>query len=522
MNGADLLVQTSQQAGIRVCFANAGTTEMAIVDSLRRSEIRPVPVLFEGVASGAADGYARIDGGPAAVLLHLGPGLSNASANLHNSRRAQSPVVNWVGDHATWLLDYDPPLASDIASIARGTSQWVRTATETAAVQRDATESVRMALGPPAGVSTLILPADVMAAEAGPKTETEAPPHDGLDSESATTQATISAKRIEECAAHLRAAKKPVLLIGGHTLDADSLRNAHRLAAVAGAEVLVERFPRCMRREKHLPSPEKLAYLPFMARAQLADKDLVLCLGTDAPACFFGYEGQEPYLTDPDATVSFPAAPDEDPAAALAALCDALGAVPYEAVDLAAPTAGPTGQLNPESICGHIARLLPENSIVVDEGITSSLALYPALRGAAPHDYLACKGGSIGFATPVSTGAAIAAPERPVICYVGDGSAAFTLQSLWTQANAGLNVTTIVIVNHSYAVLQMELMRTGSPVEGAGKILTEITNPELDYELLSRGFGVPARKVTTAEQFADALAASLAEPGPSLIAACLR
>ncbi len=520
MNGADLLVQTSQRAGIRVCFANAGTTEMAIVDSLRRSEIHPVPVLFEGVASGAADGYARIDGGPAAVLLHLGPGLSNASANLHNARRAQSPVVNWVGDHAAWLLDYDPPLASDIASIARGTSQWVRTATETASVQRDATESVRVALGPPAGVSTLILPADVMANE--PETNTEAPPRDGLDSESATTQATISATRIEQCAAQLRAAKKAVLLIGAHALDADSLSNAHRLAAVTGAEVLVERFPRCMRRETGLPSPEKLAYLPFMARAQLADKDLVLCLGTDAPACFFGYEGQEPFLTDPDATVSFPAAPDEDPAAALAALCDALDAAPYEAVDLAAPTGSPTGQLNPESICGHIARLLPENAIVVDEGITSSLALYPALRGAAPHDYLACKGGSIGFATPVSTGAAIAAPDRPVICYVGDGSAAFTLQSLWTQANAGLNVTTIVIVNHSYAVLQMELMRTGSPLEGAGKILTEITNPQLDYEYLARGFGVPARKVTTAEEFAQALEASLAEPGPSLIAACLR
>ena len=514
MNGADVLVQTSQRAGIRVCFANAGTTEMAIVDSLRRSEIRPIPVLFEGVASGAADGYARIDGGPAAVLLHLGPGLSNAGANLHNARRAQSPVVNWVGDHATWLIEYDPPLASDIESIAKGTSQWIRTPTDPSSVQRDAAEAVEVALGPPAGVSTLILPADIMSAEAPRIAEGGGP--------RATARSTTNATLIEASATQLREAKNPLLLIGGHVLDAISLRNAQRLAAATGAEVLLERFPRCMRRETSLPSPDKLAYLPFQARAQLEDKDLVVCLGADAPACFFGYEGQAPVLTGPHTAVTFPAQLDDDPAAVLAALCDALDAKPYEAVDLPAPTARPTGQLNPESICGHIARLLPKNAIVVDEGITSSLSLYPALRGAAPHDYLACKGGSIGFATPVSTGAAIAAPDRPVICYVGDGSAAYTLQSLWTQANAGLNVTTIVIVNHSYAVLQMELMRTGSPLEGAGQILTEITNPQLDYVHLARGYGVPARKATTAEEFGEALEASLAEPGPSLIAACLR
>jgi len=447
------------------------------------------------------------------VLLHLGPGLANASANLHNARRAQSPVVNWVGDHATWLLEHDPPLASDIESIAKGTSQWIRTPMETASVQRDAAESVQVAFGPPAGVTPLILPADVMSAEA--------PPPEAI-TQPAKAEVKTNPAQIEQCASQLREAKSPVLLIGGHALDAESLRNAHRLATATGAEVLLERFPRCMRRERSLPSPEKLAYLPFQARAQLAGKDLVLCLGADAPACFFGYEGQEPVLTDPDSTVAFPAALSEDPAAALAALCNAVDAKHYKAVDLPAPAESPKGSLNPESICGHIARQLPENAIVVDEGITSSLSLYPALRGAAPHDYLACKGGSIGFATPVSTGAALAAPDRPVICYVGDGSAAYTLQSLWTQANAGLNVTTIVIVNHSYAVLQMELMRTGSPLEGAGQILTEITNPQLDYEHLARGFGVPARKATTAEEFDEALAASLAESGPSLIAACLR
>lgn len=514
MNGADALVSASRSAGIEVCFANPGTTEMAMVDAITRSKkIRPVLALFEGVASGAADGYARVSGKPAAVMLHLGPGLANATANLHNARRSQSPVVTWVGDHATWLLPYDPPLASDIAAIARGSSKWVRTTGTLAALPFDAVAAMEAALSPEAGVATLILPADLQEATL---------PEGFVMPPDVAAQALVkplSKDGIERCARLIREAKNPLFFVGGAATNRKGLVDATRLAEACSGKVLFEQFPRYARREPGLPSPEKLGYLPFQARAQLADHDLVVVLGAGTPVPFFGYPGDSPTLTAPNARVVEPAGGGSDVHAALAALCDALGAKPdHRATVGRVQQDAPVGPLQPQTICQAIARALPENAIVVDEGITSSLALYPALAGAVPHDYIACKGGSIGYGTPVSTGAAVAAPGRRVVAYVGDGSALYTLQSLWTQAREGLDVTTVILANDKYAVLQMELMRAGGSIEGAGADLTELGRPSLDFEHLARGFGVPARTVRDVEALDKALRESFATAGPMLIA----
>jgi acetolactate synthase-1/2/3 large subunit len=513
MNGADALISASRTAGIEVCFANPGTTEMSMVDALTRSKaMRPVLVLFEGVASGAADGYTRIAGKVASVMLHLGPGLGNATANLHNARRARSPVVNWVGDHATWLLPHDPPLASDIAAIAQGTSKWVRTAATLAALPFDAVAAVEAALAPVAGVSTLILRADLLEAELPsgfvmpPSVRvTPRPP-------------PPSPETIAETLALVREAKSPLFFVGGEATDARGSLDAHRLAEKLGGKVLFEQFPRCTRREPGLPSPEKLGYLPFQARAQLGDHDVVVVLGAGVPVPFFGYPGETPRLVADGARVVDPAANGRDVHATLAALCDAAGAAPTVRASVGrAETSEPSGALQPQTICEAIARYLPEEAIVVDEGITSSLALYPSLAGAAPHEYLACKGGSIGYGIPVATGAAIAAPGRRVIAYVGDGSAAYTIQGLWTQAREGLDVTTIILANDKYAVLQMELMRAGGALEGAGSDLTELNRPSLDFEAMAKGFGVPGRTVRDIGAFVKALRESLGTPGPMLI-----
>lgn len=513
MNGADALISASHAAGIEVCFANPGTTEMAMVDAITRSKkLRPVLALFEGVASGAADGYARVSGKVASVMLHLGPGLANATANLHNARRAQSPVVNWVGDHTTWLLPHDPPLASDIAAIARGSSKWIRTTGTLAQLPFDAVAALEAAMSPVPGVATLILPADLQEASlpAGFQMPTPSlarplarPPHPE------TIAATVRL---------LREAKSPLLFVGGTATDRKGLVDATRLAEAVSAKVLFEQFPRYTRREPGLPSPEKLGYLPFQARAQLAPHDVVVVLGAGTPVPFFGYGNDSPTLTAEGARVIEPAAGGADVHAVLAALCDAVSAkATHQAAVGTVDLPEPDGPLQPQSICQAIAKQLPENAIVVDEGITSSLALYPALAGARPHDYIACKGGSIGYGTPVATGAAVAAKGRRVIAYVGDGSALYTLQSLWTQAREGLDVTTVILANDKYAVLQMELMRAGGAIEGPGADLTELGRPSLDFEHLAKGYGVPGRTVRDVPALNKALRESFETPGPSLV-----
>jgi acetolactate synthase I/II/III large subunit len=481
----------------------------------RTGALRPVLALFEGVASGAADGYARIAGRPAVVMLHLGAGLGNATANLHNARRAQSPVVNWVGDHSTWLLPYDPPLASDIESIARGTSKWVRTTRTPGRLPFDAVDAVRAAIAPTPGVATLIVPMDFAE---GPFPEGAVLPAPVAVTPVAASPAPEAVQQIVQA---LSEAKSPLVLLGGHASDATSLKDGARLAEAFGGKVLFEAFPRCARREPGLPSPERLGYLPVQARAQLAAHDVIVCIGADRPAIYFGYAGEAPELSAPGARVFDATDGGVDARAALSALCEAAPVRPEPAgIAPKQDMPDPTGSLQPQTICQVIARLLPSDAIVVDEGITSSLPLYGTLTGAAPHDYMGCKGASIGYATPVATGAAIAAPGRRVVTYVGDGSAAYTIQSLWTQAREQLDVTTIILQNDKYAILQMELMRAGGSLEGAGASLTELVRPSMSFAKLAEGFGVPGRKVRDLEAFKKALAESFATPGPMLIS-CL-
>lgn len=515
-SGADAVIAASAAEGIDVCFANAGTTEMALVGALdRQSAIQAIPVLFEGVASGAADGFARIADRPASIMLHLGPGLANAGANLHNARRAQSPVVCWVGDHATWLAPYDPPLSSDVDGIAQGWSKWVRHGYNAHELARDAGDAVRTAATHQQGVATLVLPMDQL------ELPCEAVHCSGPTSSMRLKGTYVDQAEVERVATYLRAAERPLLLLGGVACDEDALTNATSIAHAVGGSVMLEQFPRAVRRAPHLPSPPRLAYLPFQARAQLANHDLVVALGADPPVCFFGYQGEEPRLTRNDSLVVTTSA-KSDARTTLAALADCFPHTAFRPAPRSELPGSTTthGALNAYKLCGSLARALPEEAIVVCEGITSSLPLYPALRHAAPHHLLTCKGGAIGFGTPAATGAAVAAPDRRVITYVGDGSMIYTIQSLWTQARESLDVTTIVLVNRKYAVLQMELLRSGGGVDkGAGHALTDLGTPNLDFVALAKGFGVPGRDVYDVAAFNAALRESLATPGPMLIAA---
>jgi acetolactate synthase-1/2/3 large subunit len=510
MNGAQALIRTLTASGIDMCFANPGTSEMHFVAQLDAvPEMRAVLALFEGVVTGAADGYGRMAERPAATLLHLGPGLGNGTANLHNARRARTPVVNLVGDHATYHRHYDAPLTSDIESLARNFSGWIRTSASTAALPRDAAEAVAAAISPPGRVATLVLPADVSWTE-GAVPAAPLPP---------LPAARVADEVVAEAARALRSGGPVALLIGGRAVRERGLVAAHRAAAATGAKVLGETFPARLERGAGLPPLEQLAYLAEMATTQLVGLRQLVVVDCKSPVSFFAYPGKPSVLTPADCEVHFLAGDGDDPVGALEALAEAVGAAP-DAATLAAASRPdlPTGALTGETVAAALGALLPEGAIVSDEAQTSGVWLLGATAGAPRHDWLTLTGGAIGQGMPVATGAALACPDRPVISLEGDGSAMYTVQSLWTQANEGLDVTTIMFSNHSYAILELELSRVGVAQTGPrAKALLDLSKPPIDFVALARGMGVPATRPSDAAAFVDDLRAALAEPGPHLI-----
>ncbi|WP_431233894.1 acetolactate synthase large subunit [Mycolicibacterium psychrotolerans] len=513
MNGAQALISTLVDHGVRVCFANPGTSEMHFVAALDTvPQMRGVLTLFEGVATGAADGYARIADEPAAVLLHLGPGLGNGLANLHNARRAHVPAVVVVGDHATYHKKYDAPLESDIDSVAQTVSGWVRRTMAVADVAADTAAAIASTRAH-RHIATLILPADVSWDEGA----------SGVKEVAAQPAAVLhDAEQIESA---LRSGEPTVIMVGGDGTGADGLSAAVRLAQACGAQVLCETFPTRLERGAGLPAVERLAYFAEAATAQLAGARHLVLAGAPHPVSFFAYPGKPSDLV-PDGCAVHTLAGPVGARAALSALADRIA--PAETAATAAPSRPslPSGPLNVVTSADVIGALLPEHAIVVDESNTSGVLLAQATAGAPAHDWLTLTGGAIGYALPVSVGAAIAAPDRPVLCLESDGSAMYTISALWTQAREQLDVTTLVYANRAYDILRIELQRVGAEAVGErpgpkAESLLDLTSPTIDFVRISKGMGVPARRVGTAEELADALRWAFDEPGPHLIEAVM-
>ncbi len=507
MNGAQALINTLVDGGVDVCFANPGTSEMHFVAALDAvPQMRGVLALFEGVATGAADGYARMADRPAAVLLHLGPGLGNGLANLHNARRAHVPMVVVVGDHATYHKKYDAPLESDIDALAGSVSGWMRRTENTADVASDAAEAIATSRSG-AQIATLILPADVswsdgaQPAAAAPANPAEADPR-------------LASEALEV----LRSGEPTVLMIGGDATRGPGLAAAARIAQATGARLLCETFPTRLERGAGVPSVERLAYFAEAATAQLNGAKHLVLAGAKSPVSFFAYPGMPSDLVPAGCEVHV-LAEHGGAAAALVALADevAPGTV-APAADASRPQL-PTGALTSASAADVIGALLPERAIVVDESNTSGLLLPGATAGAPAHDWLTLTGGAIGYGIPAAVGAAVAAPDRPVLCLESDGSAMYTISGLWTQARENLDVTTVLYDNSAYDILRVELQRVGAGSAPGPKALDllDLSRPTMDFVKIAEGLGVPARRVTTAEDFADALRAAFAEPGPHLI-----
>jgi len=512
MTGAEALVGTLADLGVTACFANPGTSEMHLVTALdREPRIRSVLCLFEGVATGAADGFARIAGSPAMTLLHLGPGYLNGGANIHNARRAHTPMVNVIGDHAVPHQRHDAPLASDITGLAAPNSRWIKSVDKVGEAGRLAAEAWAASFGPAPGPVSLVLPADSAWLEGGKRAGP--PPRPQLR--------RVDPEAISAAAERVRAATKPLVLINGTALGEEGLTAAARLRA-AGVRVMTDTFFPKMARGAGRFVPDRMQYFAEAAMADLEGHDLMLLAGTHAPVAFFAYP-DKPSLLVPDGceTVDLGGA-DTDSAATLAALAGALGAMEMAPLAERVRPDAPSGALDAAAVGAAIARHLPENAWVSDDGVSNGLPSYLATITAAPHDWMMLTGGAIGLGMPLALGAAVAAPDRKGLCLSGDGAGMYTNQALWSMARENADVVTVVFVNHSYRILNIELYRTGAGNPGpAAAGMLGLGNPEIDWVKLSESMGVPAEAATTAEGFDAALERAFAADGPRLVAAMM-
>jgi acetolactate synthase-1/2/3 large subunit len=513
MNGADALVKTLLAAGVDTCFANPGTSEMHFVAALdREPAMACVLCLFEGVVTGAADGYARMADKPAATLLHLGPGLANGLANLHNAKRARTPVVNIVGDHATYHRIHDAPLTADVEGTARPYSDWVRTARTAHDVGPDGAAAVAAALAPPGRVATLILPADTAW------TESERGP---ASPEPREAPRAVPAERVEAMAALLRSGEPCALLVTGKALRAHGLETAARIAAATGCRLMAPTNNARIERGAGRVPITRLPYPVDDAVAFLSGLRHLILVGAQAPAIFFAYPGKPGVPTPPDCGIHTLAAPGDDTVAALEALEAALNAG-SQAIEVVRrdPAPPPDGSaITLERLADSVRALLPENAIVVDEGISASATFYKGLREAAAHDWLHITGGAIGVGLPLATGAAVACRDRKVVCLQADGSALYTVQALWTMARENLDVTTVIFDNRTYATLIGELAKVGAGNAGRRALdMMSLDRPAIGWAELARSFGVEGTRVETLDDFNAAFRAAIGRRGPSLIA----
>ena len=508
MNGAESLVHTLLACGVDTCFSNPGTSEMHFVAALDRIPgMRCVLGLFEGVVTGAADGYARMQDRPAATLLHCGPGLANGLANLHNARRARMPIVNLVGDQATHHRPLDAPLTADTEGFARGVSVWVRTASRAADVGADCASAVQAARSAPGGVATLILPSDTCWDDGG-VVGTPLP---------APAWPTASPDAVDGAVRALRSGAPTMLILSGPALRAGPLAAAAGILAATGARMMAQTSNARVERGAGRTPITRVPYPVDQAVESLAGVRHLILVGAVPPVGFFAYPGKPGRLYPADCEVHVLARPEQDGPDALRRLADALGAPP------AAPPATPPrpdlprGAVTSEALAQALAALLPEDAVVVDESVSFGRALYPGTHGAAPHDWLQLTGGAIGGGIPMATGAAIGAPGRRVVTLQADGSAMYTLQGLWTQARERLDVTTVILSNRKYAILMGEYRGVGANPGRVAMDMMDLGNPDLDWVALARGMGVDGARVETMEAFADVFAQANARPGPFLV-----
>jgi acetolactate synthase I/II/III large subunit len=509
MNGAQALLDTLVDAGVEICFANPGTSEMHLVTAIGKSDaVRPILCLFEGVVSGAADGYARMSEKPAITLLHLGPGYANSMANLHNARRAHVPLVNIVGDHATWHHQYDAPLTSDVPAHARLHSHWLRVSESAEDLALAGAEAVCASLEGAGKIATLIVPAN----------HAWEPATKSYDRMQHVAPAAVSGDIVKRVADALGNGKRTALVLGGRALRAPALETVGRISAATGAALLCETFPARLQRGAGRVPVQRIPYFAEQAIEFLKEFEQMILIGAQRPVAFFAYPGVASVLAGDSCAMLELAGVDDDIATACAGVAAAIGAPMRIQTQARVVPEQAAGELTPAAIGDVMSQLLPDSAIIADEGITCGLELFNRTQGAVAHEWLAITGGSIGQGLPVSFGASIACPERKVVAFQADGSAMYTVQALWSMVRENCDITVVLLNNGSYAILNVELARLKAD-EPTPKTLSmlDLSNPDIDWVSIARGMQMPASRVATVEAFHEQFGAAMQSRGPRLI-----
>jgi acetolactate synthase-1/2/3 large subunit len=511
-SGALLMVDTLLKGGVDHCFTNPGTSEMHFVAVLDQTpEMRSILCLHETVATGAADGYARMAGKPAGTLLHLGPGLANGLANVHNARRARSPMLNIVGDHATYHRHLDSPLTSDIEAIASTNCAWVRTTRQLQNLGSDTAEAVAAARSVADNIVTLILPSDMAWSDVE---------EDALVLP-VSPAGTVDENLIVSIAASLHAlGERALFVLSGAALGERGLDAVSRISQATGARFLAQTSNNRMERGAGRVYIDRIRYPIPQAVEQLASFEQVYLVNAVKPVGFFAYPGKPRQLFGNDCSIDFLAREEEDGVLALEALADELAGHLKPAHDPYVKTELPSGELNADTIALAVAALMPENAIIADESITLGRGFFPLTRNAPPHSWLQGTGGAIGAGFPMATGAAVACPDRTVIALQADGSGMYSSQALWTQARENLDVKTIILSNRAYAILKGEMSNLGFDNPGPrARDMLELDRPAINWPMLANSMGVEAGRAETAKELVRLLKVALSQKGPFLIEA---
>lgn len=512
LTGAECLIDSLVNSGVGPFFTNPGTSELHAVSAIDRStKARGILCLFEGVATGAGDGYGRIARHPAGVLLHLGPGLANGMANLHNARQAGTPMVVVVGEHGAKHLAYDSPLKSDLGSLPPFYSKQTVRLHVGDDIGRLARDLVTATCTPPTGIATIIAGADVMWSEAQARPFTDAGVRRKVEPSSADIRNAVSM---------LRSGFPAAIVLGGSALSSKGMQLASAIAQATGSTLLSETFNARHTRGAGLPVVQRIPYFPELAIPFLSKFARLVLIGAKKPTSFFASPVHPSDLVGPGCEVSgFD--PQADPLDVLQAIAGEVAARSQASVAAREVLPLHSGNLTPAAIWAALNNFMPEGSIVSDEAGMSSRGADEAMSVAAQHDWLNLTGGSIGQALAVAAGAAVARPGSKVFAMQGDGGGLYTPQALWTQAREKLDVINVILNNGRYGILDYEAKRHGMSLGQKGAALFDLGSPTVDWVSLSQGFGVRAAAASTAEEFNTLLRDAVSTPGPSLIEARL-
>ena len=551
--GTDLFFQAAIRYGYRYVFGNPGTTEAPFVNALARyPQLRYLLFLHENGATGAADGIARLTGWPAIVNLHLGPGLSNALANIHNARRAQVPMLVTVGQHHVRHLIEDSPLASDIESLASVECKWTWTVKDAGELADVLYRATIVALTPPLGPVCLILPTNVLTAV--PRTPDGRIP--AIPSLLIPTIGPASRQDLEKAVELLLKAKKPTLLVGG-SIEPEAHTHILALAQACHARIVRDLWPRRLD-SSLLTESRGLPYLPEERRAFFEETDLLLLIGINSFTTHFFYENdpapilaegtQVIHLDDNQEALGknlrgcFPLYGDISSTLAQWATLvaerqkqrqeqalletDSIQAAKYVSTRQETRNPDQHGPIDSSILAQALRQCLPNKTILVDESITASQILLQYLldEHSPVTTYMGMKGAALGGCIPVAVGAQLVTPDQQVVVATGDGSAMYSIQILWTVAHYHLPLLIVVCNNASYDIIKPELQRLQgmlSPLDSSRvNPFVYLGEPRLNFAQLASGMGISGQVVQKQAELIPALQSALktcAQGEPALV-----